>query len=164
MSSTVLFAAFDDGDMIQVGLCDNAYTGAMHVWSSLGEKHLGSARAVSTMPAKLWGLATDHRLSEDERLTLVSTFDRAFVRRENILRVADALDNFSPASGNIKHQANYMRNAHRNGARVFAWQQTTVADDLNWSVETDGGEDSRPFNIDSDVLTGPEVKPATPAE
>jgi hypothetical protein len=163
MSSTIVFAAFEDGDMIEVGAARNAFGGAMHVWRALGAKHLGNEAVAFTDPAKLWALADDKRLAEQERIVHVSTFDRAYVRRENIMLVADAIDGFTPSSDNLKQQASHMRAAYHNGARVVGWQQTTVSGNL-WSVDTDDGEDSRPLNIDSDAISGPEVKPAPVAK
>lgn len=161
MSSTVVYGAFEDGDMTEVGSIKNSYGGAMHVWRALALKYLGSFDVFANLSRldRLWKLSDDPRLSETERIVHVSTFDRAFVRRENILRVADALEAFVPASDNLKLQASLLRTAYRDGARVVGWQQTTVSECL-WEMATEDGEDSRPFNIDSDALPGPELVPA----
>ena len=165
MSSTIIFGAFDDGDMIEVGAAKNALLGAMHVWRALGAKYLHNEMAAFMGDGKaLWDLRIDPRLSDTDRMVHVSTFDRAFVRRENILRVADALDGFVPASDNLKQQASHLRAAYVNGARVVGWQQTTVSENL-WSLEFGDGDDEgeteeRPLNIDRDPITGPEVIPA----
>jgi hypothetical protein len=156
MSSTVVFGAFEDGDMLEVGAANNAWQGAMHVWRTLGAKYLGSDAAVAMFPERLWALHEDKRLSEAERLVHVATFDRAYVRRGNILRVADALEAFEPRTDNLMHQAALLRTSYYNGARVVGWRQTTVSENL-WEIDDEDEGGSRPFDVDRDALTGPEV-------
>lgn len=156
MSGTVVYAAFEDGDLIELESVSNAYLGAMHVWRTLADKYLGGLNLFGNLDA-LWLLSVDPRLTEAERLVHVSTFDYAFVRTENMIELADALDRFAPPTENLRRQAALIRQAHADGARIVAWVQTTVAD-LAWRGDGTNEDDlDAPFNIDHQPLTGPEV-------
>ena len=164
MSTTTVYAAFDDGDMTPVASFRNAFRGAFHVWAELSERYLGHVLRLGGNLQTLWDLDKDPRLTDDERLVHVSTFDRAFVRREHMRRIADALDAFVPSTENLTGQAAAIRKAWEDGARVVAWCHTSVAGDLDWSTmgprdEADEDAEAVPFNIDRDKFTGPEVVP-----
>lgn len=171
MSSTKIFAAFSDGDMVTVASISNAFQGAFHVWDTLVSKYMGSKLAFMMMDTKvmqrLWDLAEDPRLSPNERLVHLSTFDRVYVRRENMRAVADAIEAFEPTTPNLKAQAEAIRKAWEDGARVLAWQQTTVSCELDWTGmrprEVPDDEDSGrlPFNIDRDAFVGEEILPSS---
>lgn len=153
MSSTIVYAAFEDGDLLELGRASNAFQGAMHVWRTPADKYLiGGASLMFADLDALWRLSTDPRLTVAERLVHVSTFDCAYVRAEHMLELADALAEFMPSTDNLRTQAALIRDAHERGARVVAWQQTTVAVDL-WCPP-----DRHPhFNVNRDPLAGPEV-------
>jgi len=156
MSGTVVYAAFENGDLTEIETVRNSYLGAMHIWRTLAEKYLGKFNVFGDLEP-LWRLSVDPRLTEAERLVHVSTFDYAFVRTENMLELADALDYFLPSTENLRRQAALIRKAHADGARVVAWVQTTVAD-LAWRGDGADEDDlDAPFNIDRQPLTGPEV-------
>lgn len=156
MSGTVVYAAFKSGDLVEIETIRNSYHGAMHIWRTLAEKYLGKFSVFGDLEA-LWRLSADPRLTEAERIVHVSTFDYAFVRTENMLELADALDGFTPSTENLRCQAALIRKVHADGARVVAWVQTTVAD-LAWRGDgTDEDDLDAPFNIDRQSLTGPEV-------
>lgn len=149
MSRTTVYGAFEEGDMVSLGDCQNAFRGAMWIWSKLGDRHIpgygyGQESAV-------WELASNSRLSDAEHYALVSTFDGALCPRELMLVVAEALGRFNPGTENLTRQAKLIRDAHNKGARAIGWQQTSVCCNP-WEVEEEEEEDDyRPWNIDRDA-------------
>lgn len=152
MSSSVVFAAFTDGNMVIVGECGNSHRGAAWIWSCLGEHYLGDRHAVwrDDNGDSVWALAKDPRLSETDRLSLLTTFDRAIVTREHATAVANALESFCPSTENLTGQASIIRKAIADGAIAIGWQATTVAENL-WCIATPDIDEVRPYNIHTDV-------------
>jgi hypothetical protein len=165
MSCTTVYGAFADGDMVELGECQNAWLGAVWIWQKLAERYLwnsfssddplGYKSALSHM-AEVCSLADDARLSDAEHYALVSTFDGAMVPPELMAMIADALDNFEPGTENLAKQAQLIREAANKGARAIGWLQTSVCSSP-WYVHQEDTGDYRAWNLDRDKFL-PEIK------
>ena len=165
MSYTTVYAAFSDGDMVELGECHNAWRGAMWIWTELAKRYVpgsgdGGHLLFGNGYADVWKLADGAAITDGEWYALVSTFDGVLVPSELMLRVADALDAFEPGTDNLKSQAEYIRDAHSKGARAIGWLQTSVCCSPWWMP--DGDDNDRPYNIDTDAGSGlPELSGKT---
>ena len=74
----------------------NAWGGAARIWGSLFDAYLKNGEHDSWMRRQqdLWALQDDARLDESERRVLLSTFDRAIIRRDNFAAFAADLRSF----------------------------------------------------------------------
>lgn len=152
MSCTTVYAAFEDGDMVELGECQNSWRGSMWIWTKLGEKHLGAIPSIMDM-APVWRLAAGDKLSETEWYALMSTFDGCLCPRELMLKVAEALEGFSPGTENLVKQAQLIRDAWEENARAIGWLQTSVCGSP-WQIYSEDDEGYHPWNIDRDMANG----------
>lgn len=115
MSNTVVYGFGKDGTVKSSIDIKNAWHGAMAVWTILEEKYLPSlpkpewavimkepdrywSRTKEIFEDKMqdvWDLAKDSRLTFDEKIVLLSTFDNVLIKRENIDRLIKAFRNFN---------------------------------------------------------------------
>lgn len=106
MSCTTVLAAGKDGEMKPVAEMRNAWRGAMWIWNEIACRycHLeGFPLGLDMTEAqKVWDMADSDKLSETDRLALLTTFDNWLVAPEHMERVAKALDDFSPGTENRK--------------------------------------------------------------
>jgi hypothetical protein len=158
MSRTTIYAAPKSGPMYEIAEYPNAWGSAAYVWSALCGAYLGDSSfwmMRSSEAEKLWALAKDPSVSECERLTLLSTFDRAMVRHDSFLKIAQAFREFHakyPPKG-VCHLLSWaaLLESLASDEQVFAigWQQTSVSENL-WQVRE--GEDTwRPYDLARDA-------------
>ena len=88
----------------------NSWGGAARIWSSLFDKYLKNPEipydSWMGRSEDLWALAKRKDLDMCERVVHVSTFDRAYIRRDNFKRFAEDLRAFvakNPAYGKVCH-------------------------------------------------------------
>jgi hypothetical protein len=143
---------------------NNSWGSAMYVWTSLnskylaepGESHTAFLFSESKFPL-LWKLAIDARLAKTERIVHATTFDRAMVKRENLLDLADRFDEFVELHPpgkyvcSLPQQAESLRRIIGNSIDCVGvcWTQTSVASDV-WQVPDESTEESRWYDIDRD--------------
>jgi len=146
MSYTGMRAAFEDGIMGEAAEFQNAWRGAMFIWIYMCRKYLN----LQYMPMseaeceKVWALAKDPRVSRQDRLAFMSTFDNILLGPDLMLEVADALDSIPEVTDNVRSQAIWIRKMHARGARAIGWRQTSVIADPWWDRDKD-----EPYNIDT---------------
>ncbi len=123
----------------------NSWGGASYVWSAICAKIFGDPQRWLFKAEELWPLYKDARLTDVERITLASTFDRVLVRAEEGKRLASILRAFveahPPEKGqacNLLDQAAILE-AVEPGA-VIGWQQTTVSPS-HWGRHYDYNQD-----------------------
>lgn len=98
MSRTTIYAFPVAGPGVKVCEFANSWGSASRIWTSLSEKYLGDRNAWLgdlLMSEKLWKLRDDSRLSNEERLVLLSTFDRALIPARNFTLLAAAFRKFA---------------------------------------------------------------------
>jgi len=153
MSRTEVFGVpKKGGELIFLGECTNAWRGAMWIWTKLAEKYFPGREPYSVIMKEssgFWKLIDDPRLSDTDWYAFATTLDAVVVPNELIGVVADALENFSPGTENLKMQADLLRKAKKDGLRGVCWNQTSVNGDP-WHWWTPGEDDHRYVNVDTD--------------
>ena len=138
----------------------NAFRGAMAVWRTLEEKYLPpfdpnmkSMSRIFTMDTdqsrEIWDLVHDSRLSKEERICLVITFDRVIVLRRHFEIIIKAFCSFSRAGSSLPEQALAIEKAMEDESIIaMAWNHTSVNQNRWTDYETDGNaEEWEPYNI-----------------
>lgn len=121
-----------------VGEIRNSFRGAMAVWNSLDKKYLPPftkygmpfSRTIGEEIKEIWGLVDDVRVSETEKICLLSTFDNVYVLRNDIPRLIKAMREF-PHEASLPEQADIIEKLiiDRNCWAV-CWNQTSVNGDI----------------------------------
>lgn len=150
MSYTEIYRITKAGNTKLIGEVKNAWRGAMAVWESLEKAYLpilprpmwlsendyverGFWRTSSPFGDALkpiWALSEDKRLSESERICLLSTFDNVLVLKEDLPRLLKAFREF-PYDTSLKEQAEVIEAAtHDKHLFAICWNQTSVNGDI----------------------------------
>ena len=170
MSSTEMYIARADGEFNLEETFRNSWRGAAFVWRVLWDKYGEKKHEYDHFleGANLTSLFKVHdaKMTEDEKIVLMSTADRVFIAGNNFLQLADAFDRFAelhpvepdhyPCS--FPEQAILLRQLHGEvpKPRGVAWNQTTVNQNP-WSLPVPCGEcgctcnaEWRPYSLDED--------------
>lgn len=154
MSRTTMYAFPESGPGEKLAEFANAWGSAAYVWSSLSGSYLGGGAVWMSEAGsrRLWDLAGDEKLQPCERLTLASTFDRWLCGRESFAALAAAyreLVRLHPPGGAPCHlpaMASLLDDlaaGRKHGLdfppRAVGWHQTSVAENLWWVREGEGG-------------------------
>jgi hypothetical protein len=161
MSCTTLYQINPDGDVVAAVDFPNAFRSAIAVWIDLAKRYevvppgpegLGMLLLDDKTIKRLWDLWKDPRLTEDERVVHLSTFDEALCRAEDFPKLIGAFRRYGATLPNssLAEQADAIEKLPPD-ARGCGWRQTSVAAG-NWTVHDDREEDDpgRPYNIDRD--------------
>lgn len=158
MSRTTMYAAPEGGPLHSIAEFPNAWGSAMYVWSALGKKYFSNEYYVMSNTDSFWPLWKDPRLTDDERATFVSTFDKCLVRAEDGPRLANLFREFvkrHPKHGVVCHlpaMADVLDNlaSHCEGFTPAAvgWQQTSVSANPWW--KRTGEDEGRPYDLSLD--------------
>jgi hypothetical protein len=92
MSRIEIYGIATDGTTRDYDEVRNAQACAPHIWAALAHK-LGSARPYGDADL-VWRAVGSPALTDDEAVANLFTWDGTWVRRENLPRLADALDAF----------------------------------------------------------------------
>lgn len=175
MSHTTGYLLGVDGLMQPDREWSNGMLGALTLWTYLARTYLdpraprGTDRYmlpsaqlfVPDVSRRLWALAGNSSVRRHHRIALMTTFDRAILRRADFVAAADALESAADdvqrggSQSHLAAQARWLNSvAEREDVAGAGWQQTSVSDDL-WRVAGDlddeGCEgDSRPYDIARD--------------
>ena len=184
MSYTEIYKFDKNGDASFLGQTENAWRGAMAIWRILKRKYLAPLSKPSwideadylkrgyyryqvppptddNIPHPLqpvWDLFKDHRLFNDEKNVLGTTFDRVIVRRENILEIIGSFYTFSERNKtnnvnlSLKEQAEIIQHAITNDDDLIAiaWNQTSIGEAFWESYNIDENGENIPYNIFND--------------
>lgn len=158
MSYMVVHKVPPDGEIETIGEFKNSWLGAMLIWNTLSKRYLGLDGApIMGGPAlqRLWDLAGDRAVPFQIRLVHGSTMDKVMVRRENLERLADAMDFFAETlcpdnSGHLRPHAELLREAAKDETLLaVCWTQTSVSDGV-WKVWVEEEEESRWYDLARD--------------
>lgn len=95
MSRLEIYGIDAAGDACQYDEVSNAWGGAWRIWDALSVRYLGRPFGFGSGDQRVWSLFEDGSgLDFVERTALGFTFDRVWVRRVNLTRLADALAAF----------------------------------------------------------------------
>lgn len=93
MSYVSLFTFLPNGEAHEQAQIRNATAGALWIWRALDHKY--KTRCSILQYAKLWKLFNSGKLSELDNITLGISFDRVWVKKENLPKLIEALKAFS---------------------------------------------------------------------
>lgn len=156
MSYTTIYSVPESGEILKAAGYKNAFGSGPFIWSNLCVKYLGWEKHgwLLSDPAKLqklWDLAADSRLDWFERVTHATTFDKVMVRRENLYRVARALEEFVAKYPPGDHVCSLLEQAETlrtlaldKSCYAVCWCQTSVSDDV-WHAYERGDEEETPL-------------------
>lgn len=166
MSSTVIYGFGKDGTVKSSIDIKNAWHGAMAIWKILEEKYLPSlpkpdwairmkepdrywSRITAIFENKMqeiWDLAKDKRLSLNERIIMLSTFDDVLLKREDAERLVQAFKNFNGETS-LSLQAEAIKKIIKDKEIIaIGFNQTSIGygwDSYNYNEET---EESTSYN------------------
>lgn len=131
MSYTEIYKFKKNGDSEFIGETQNAFRGAMAIWSIIEERYLPKQRFPrvndTTEIKEVWKLYESEEISEVDKLVLATTFDRVIVKKEHIPLVLDAMRKFE-GSTTLKEQADIIEDTYKNDEDLIAiaWNQTSV--------------------------------------
>lgn len=136
MSYTEIYRVTPKGNTRFEGEIHNAFRGAMAVWKYLEEKYLPPFflhgqkfnRMFGEMQ-EVWDLSKDQRLSEAERICLLSTFDNVMVLKEDIPKLCAAFREFAGETS-LPEQATLIETIPKDNMWGIVWNQTSVNGDL----------------------------------
>ena len=171
MSYTEMFKFKKDGSAEGLAEVNNAWRGAMAVWTILEKKYLPpyipewaktipnyiegktfSRTSGSEEIDKIWGMAKLDNITETDRIVLNTTFDDVIVERANIQKVIDAFNDFEGESS-MKEQAVILTEALRDEDLIaVGWNQTSVVGDT-WTNTGDYQEEEDEY-LPYNILTG----------
>jgi len=162
MSRTTVCITGRDGEVHEGRCFPNLWDGAWFVWDALWRTYVDADGLTHASDrTRLWALADDPRLTADERIALITTFDYAMIRKEECLQVAGALDRFAAhyerrrgRTSSLVQQAQYLRElAAHPDVREVCWQASSSAEWLWETQQPDrvGVEETRPYNVRTDT-------------
>lgn len=164
MSYSAIYAAFEDGDMIDQGHFGNGVL-FTDVWEVICRRYLGSGFPWGGGPErkaelqKVWDLPYNPKIpiTREHYYAQLATYDRMVADAKTALLVADGFDAIvkdviSHDNPNLWGQARFLRELAAKKPRAIGWYMTSCGDNLWWVAdETDpAGEERRHYNIDRD--------------
>ncbi len=165
MSYTEIYKFNSRGKAEHIGETNNSWLGAAAVWGILEDKYLEpyfpswgeigekySRLSMMFRPElmqEIWDLDKNDKVSDVDKIVLLSTFDNVVVLRKDIDRLLNAFEQFEGETS-LKDQAQIIRNAIKEDPKLIgiAWNQTSVNAD-SWITEGKNGK-WRPYNIKRD--------------
>ena len=155
-----LFKVPGKGEIEPYAEFGNAWHGAMQIWSQVCKRYLGRdfsmASATDGGDKECWNLTGEDRVPFDHRIVLASTFDTVMVKRENIPRLIQAMEQYIKdfdEPGHLPAQIEKLTElVDDESCFAVCWQQTSCAD--TWfgydECPTCGHEKSRPYDVSKD--------------
>lgn len=139
MSYTEIYRITKSGNTKLAGQIRNSFRGAMAIWNALEEKYLPpyapygfkmSRMITDGKMQEVWDLSKDSRLSEDERIVLISTFDNVLVEKKDFNRLCEAFRNFKHETS-LTEQAEIIEKLSMDkNTYGVCWNQTSVNADI----------------------------------
>lgn len=167
MSWSEVYSFTKDGYANFYGEVQNANRGCMAVWQILEKKYLPSLPIPSYwgsigggnyysrtyvvdnrgLMKQIWNLANeDSPLTEEERIVLITTFDKVLVKKEMLPSVIHAYENFN-GDTNLKEVAEILKKALNDSEIIAIGFSISLTDGwTNWGNE-ENEEGDRPYNI-----------------
>lgn len=138
MSYTELYKVPAQGEIVEYAEFRNSYRGAWLVWDQMGKQYCGGVSISNMQP--VWDLAKSDRVPIDYRIVMASTFDNVMVRRENLPRLVQAIEEYAKTfeAGTLLEQADKLKElAQDDSCFAVCWNQTSVNCDT-WLVRREG--------------------------
>lgn len=164
MSYTEIYKFKKNGNAQKIGDINNAFRGAMAVWSILEKKYLppfmpswangkpGNYTRLSDFKnaiKEIWNLLNAEQVSESDKIVLCSTFDNVIVLKEDLPKLITVFREFE-GDTSLPEQADILENYFNTDDDLIAvaWNQTSVNGDcwINYGGINDDSE-AIPYNI-----------------
>jgi hypothetical protein len=139
----------------------NSWRGAMLVWDKTADmlgvdKTWGFTASCPPYLKRVWAIVNDLSQPIALRAVVMATFDNVMVKRENLERLANYIEEWAKTvddSGHLLEQGAELRSlAIDDDIRAVCWNATSVNCDPWWVYETDDDDDEgRPYNVDRDT-------------
>jgi hypothetical protein len=139
MSYTEIYRISKVGNTKLVAEIRNSHRGAMSVWTILEDRYLPpfvrygqkmTRMITDTESQAVWDLANDSRLTEPERIALISTFDNVACYKKDFGRLCSAFREFI-GNTSLPEQADVIEKlANDKNAIGVCWNQTSVNSDI----------------------------------
>ena len=160
MSYTEIYGFDKNGDAYYYDSVKNAWRGGMAIWQYLEKKylppyyskyaHIETSRCFSMdseAMKDIWQLANNERVSEIDKICLLTTFDNVLVRKEDMPKVIEAFRCFDGETS-LKEQADILEDMVNNDDCIaVGWNQTSINGDTweNYKYNEEKG-DYEPYN------------------
>ena len=115
---------------------ENAWRGAMAIWSMLSEKYLNKRLSFGGNIQEVVNLCYNKTVSLNEKICLMTTLDRVLVKKENFTKIIKAFREFE-GNTSLKEQADILES--QDDVIAVGWNQTSVCP----NVWVDG---EKPYN------------------
>ena len=163
MSYTTLYLVPEKGEIIEFEEYRNSWGSAPFIWSALFDKYLKSPNdppytSWMSQSERLWKLAEKGGpLNKNEKICLMSTFDKVMVKKKNLPQLIDAFTWFYKhykKTGVVCHLMDQVKSFRdlldRDDCYAVCWCQTSVSDDVWDSERTTEDDDILPWDISKD--------------
>lgn len=130
MSYTEIVYFDGRGNAKLAGEIQNSHAGALKIWSILTERYLHSKFSMlSTNLKELWNIPKLPNTSFVDSITMLSTYDWAYVKKDNIPKLLEIFKQFEGET-NLKEQARIIEGLIKSRKKVsgIAWNQTSIND------------------------------------
>ena len=124
MSYVTIFGFDKEGNSFEIGDINNAWLGAMAVWSKMSEKYLRKDFSIMG-PKEVWNLFDSEKISHIDRVVLGSTFDKVIVKKENFEDLIKCFNEFE-GNTNLKEQAKLIQE-NMNKTDYIGFHQNSVS-------------------------------------
>lgn len=158
MSRTTVKIVKTDGQFNDIAELGNSWGSAAFVWSALSKKYLGDEMAWMGGNGKaVWDLAGDSRLSQAERIVLVSTFDHAIIEHAHFADAANAFREFSHDHSKADHVNHLPTIARLLDERKdtpcigMCFHQTSVSEDPWHGGYDEEAEEYKPYDLQTET-------------
>lgn len=154
MSRTELYIVKNTGELELYKEFGNSHRGASLLWQNLGDKYLDGLKWYNEKQmGMLWKLDRDPRVSREEKILLISTYDHELIKKENLEQFVDACEKvYFHDNGHFKEYPEVMKEIMKlKDVIAIGWNQTSVNCGV-WDVyddckHCDTGTIQRDYNV-----------------
>ena len=160
MSYTEMYKVDRDGNVHHAAEFHNSHRGAWLVWKQMCERYLHKDAVMLIMEPgnggmqEVWDLWKAPRVLRQHRIVMASTFDRVMVRRDNLLRLIEAIEEYAKDfdPGTLLAQARKLQELVQDDDVIaVCWNQTSVNCNPWWVYDGDDElDEGRSYNVNAD--------------
>jgi len=151
VSYTEIYAVRPNGDIEDYGETHNAWLGAMHIWTKLGEKyHIRGEHPFDF--SRLW--KSSSVMNEADQWVMAGTFDKVIIPKEQLAIYVQHLRSFAteyPTSNLTEQIAILERAINDDAVQGICFNQTSVNSNPWWIYDESNDDEGKPYNINQDT-------------
>lgn len=163
MSRTTIHKFPEQGPNEDFAEFRNSHRSAMFIWQAMFKRYIAKTNndmewgmyfmSSNGKMQQVWDLARKMFVPIDERIVMMTTFDKVLVRRSEISGVIDAMHEFErkyPGDSSILEQVSALEKlAQDETCFAVGWTQTSLSGDAWWVYE-EAQDDSRRYDLSRD--------------